>query len=481
MKTLLYVLILLAVSVPPPLRAAADGDKKILYWVAPMDPNYRRDKPGKSPMGMDLIPVYAEDQDAGGADVTIPPEMVQSLGVRSAPVTRGRLSREIDTIGYVDYDESRVSHIHLRVSGWIERLAVASEGERVKRGQRLFNLYSPELVNAQEEYIQALQAKHERLIQASRDRLRALGLTKGQIKALGRRMRALQTLSIYAPQDGVVSDLPVREGMYVRPAMRVMALADLSSIWLLAEVFERQSEWVHTGDRAEVRLPFLPGRRWRGRVEYIYPALDPKTRTLRVRLRFANPDEALKPNMYAKVRLYAEPREDVLSVPLEALIRTGRAERVILALGKGRFAVREVVSGIESGDRVEIRKGLKEGDEVVVSGQFLIDSEASMRGALQRMAPAPEETATEKEDTAEEATAPIHGRGRVVALKPAAGKINLRHDPIPALGWPAMTMDFELGEGVSLEALKPGDPVRFTLRKGDTGIVITAIAVEKRP
>ena len=478
MKTLFLGLLLLAIALPHAARAGGDGDKKILYWVAPMDPNYRRDKPGKSPMGMDLIPVYEEDEANQGADVTIPPEMVQNLGIRTARATRGTLSREIDTLGYVDYDESRVSHIHLRVSGWIERLAVASEGERVKRGQRLFNLYSPELVNAQEEYLQALQAGHKRLIQASRDRLRALGLTQGQIRALGKRMRALQTLSVFAPQDGVVSDLPVREGMYVKPSMRVMTLADLSSIWLLAEVFERQSEWVRLGDPAEVSLPFLPGRHWKGRVEYIYPALDPKTRTLRARLRFPNPDEALKPNMYARVRIHANPRKDVLSIPLEALIRTGRSERVILALGEGRFAVRAVESGIESGERVEILKGLKEGEEVVTSGQFLIDSEAAMRGALQRLA-APKEESEAK--AAEGDQKPIEGRGVLKRLMPEERKVNMTHEPIPALGWPSMTMDFPLAEGVSLKGLKPGDKVRFTLRKDGTRVLVTSIAREARP
>jgi Cu(I)/Ag(I) efflux system membrane fusion protein len=382
LKTHLAYCLMSALLLQLPLAAAGDG-KEILYWVAPMDPNYRRDKPGKSPMGMDLVPVYAGDSD--GRTVTIAPEVVQNLGVRTARSERSRLWRGIDTVGYVDYDESKVSHIHLRTEGWLEQLYVESEGERVSKGQRLFDLYSPDLVNAQEEYVQALKLGNQDLAQASRDRLVALGIPVDQIGQLETTRRVQQTVAIYAPQDGVVATLPVREGMFVRPAMRVMSLADLSSVWLLAEVYERQADWVKVDQQAEVRLTYRPGEVWRGEVGYIYPSLDPKTRTLKVRLRFDNPEEALKPNMYANVRIFGGPRENIIVVPLEALIRTGRAERVIIALGEGRFEAREVQAGIESGEWVEILAGLDTGEEVVISGQFLIDSEASLKASLMRM------------------------------------------------------------------------------------------------
>ena len=374
---------LIVTTLLPPAAAPASDEREILYWVAPMDPGYRRDGPGKSPMGMDLVPVYADDGD--GRTVTIAPEIVQNLGVRTTRSERSRLWRGIDTVGYVDYDESKVSHIHLRTEGWLERLYVESEGERVSRGQRLFDLYAPELVNAQEEYVQALQLGNRDLAQASRDRLEALGIPDDQIAKLKKTRRVQQTIMLYAPQDGVVSTLPVREGMFVRPAMRVMSLADLSSVWLLAEVYERQADWVKVDQPAEVRLTYRPGEVWQGEVEYIYPSLDPKTRTLRVRLRFDNPQEVLKPNMYASVRIFGGPREDIIVVPLQALIRTGRAERIIIALGDGRFEAREVQAGIESGDWIEIIEGLDTGEEVVISGQFLIDSEASLKASLMRM------------------------------------------------------------------------------------------------
>jgi Cu(I)/Ag(I) efflux system membrane fusion protein len=385
LKTSLACCLLTAMLLPLTTTPASE-EPDILYWVAPMDPGYRRDEPGKSPMGMDLVPVYADSRTGGdGNIVSIAPEVVQNLGVRTAKSERSRLWRGIDTVGYVDYDESKVSHIHLRTEGWLERLYVESEGERVTRGQRLFDLYSPDLVNAQEEYVQALKIGNRDLAQASRDRLVALGIPADQIADLKKTQRVQQTVAIYAPQDGVVATLPVREGMFVKPAMRVMSLADLSSVWLLAEVYERQADWVKVDQPAEVRLTYRPGQVWQGHVEYIYPSLDPKTRTLKVRLRFDNPEEALKPNMYANVRIFGGPRENIIIIPLQGLIRTGRAERVVIALGEGRFEAREVQAGIESGDWVEIARGLDAGEDVVISGQFLIDSEASLKASLMRM------------------------------------------------------------------------------------------------
>lgn len=385
-RCLLSIVLLGMLTPLPPATGAADAPE-ILYWVAPMDPNYRRDKPGKSPMGMDLIPVYAESSGKGDGSISIAPEVVQNLGVRTAVAERSQLWRGIDTVGYVDYDESLVSHIHLRTEGWIENLAVQSEGERVAQGQHLFDLYSPELVNAQQEFLQALKLDNTGMQQASRDRLAALGVSAGQIQALQKTRQVQQRVAVFAPQDGVVSTLPVRDGMFVKPADRVMSLADLSQVWLLAEVFERQADWVKVGQDADVLLPYQPGTQLQGRVEYIYPGLDPKARTLKVRLRFPNPDETLKPNMYANVKIYGGPRNDIVVIPLEALIRTGREERVVIDLGDGHFASRKVQAGMESGDWVEIVSGIEPGDKVVTSGQFLIDSEASLKASMQRMQP----------------------------------------------------------------------------------------------
>ena len=383
LKTLVQNLFIAALLLPAAAQSA-DDEAEILYWVAPMDANYRRDKPGKSPMGMELVPVYANASGDSG-NVIIAAEVIQNLGVRTATVERSALQRVIDTVGYVEYDETKVSHIHLRTEGWIEQLVAHSEGERISKGEQLLALYSPELVNAQEEFVQALALGNNTLTRASRERLVALGIPADQVKQLEKTRKVRQNIAIYSPQDGVVSKLMVRLGMYVTPKTQVMSLADLSSVWLIAEVFESQADWVKVGQTAEVSLAFLPGRIWEGTVEYIYPSLDAKTRTLKARLRFDNPDEALKPNMYANVRIFGGVRDDTIVIPVEALIRTGRESRVVMALGEGRFASRTVTAGIESGDWVEIIAGLEPGEEVVTSGQFLIDSEASLKASMTRM------------------------------------------------------------------------------------------------
>ena len=454
---------------------SAAEEKEILYWVAPMDPNYQRDKPGKSPMGMDLIPYYANGND-NGSSVSISPTVVQNLGVRTAKAELTRLWRGIDTVGYVDYDESKVSHIHLRTEGWIEKLAVESEGERVKKGEFLFDVYSPKLVNAQEELVTALASGNKGLIRASKERLSALGISNAQIEKLQSNRKVKQRISIYAPQDGVVSELPVREGMFVKPSMKVMTLGDLSSVWLLAEVFERQTQWVEVGQSAEVSLSYIPGKTWQGKVEYIYPSLDPKTRTLKVRLRFNNPGETLKPNMYANVKLFGGAKENTIVIPLEGLIRTGREQRVIIALGEGKFEARKVTAGIESGNYVEIREGVSEGENIVISGQFLIDSEASMRASLTRMsAPDKVENSEMTDKQSVDDSKIVSGSGIIKVIKADERKLNLQHAAIADLGWPAMTMDFALADDLDISDLSVDDNVMFQLQQRDDRYLITSV------
>ena len=365
-----------------PGEAAA---KEILYWVAPMDPNYRRDEPGKSPMGMDLVPVYAGEADAGSGVVSINPTLLNNLGVRTAAAERGSLPRRIDTVGYIGYDEDTLQHIHTRVDGWIEKLATTATGDPVVKGQLLFELYSPALVNAQQEYLAALASNNTVLRNASRDRLAALGVTDNAVKRLEKEREASQRVRVYAESDGVIAHLGVREGIFVTPATEVMSVARLDRVWVLAEVFERQSAWVEPGQTATVELDYLPGKLLRGTVDYVYPELDPKTRTLKVRLRFDNEGETLRPNMFARVVINGAAIDNIVHVPREAVIRGGSSSRVVVDLGDGRFQSREVSIGIESGDRVAIRRGLDEGERVVTSAQFLIDSESNIDSALERM------------------------------------------------------------------------------------------------
>jgi len=427
--------------------------------------------PAKDHMGMDYIPVYADDvSDEAGAVVRIDPAIVQNLGVRTEVVTRGKLWRRIDSVGNIAYDEQRVTHVHMRAEGWIEHLRVNFVGARVATGDVLFEIYSPALANAQEELLQALRVGQADLIEASRERLRLLGVDAEQVRALERSRKAGSRIAVRAPQAGVVTELNVRDGMYVTPDTIVMSFADLSSVWLQADVFERQAAWVAVGQTAEVRLPYRPGEVFTGVVEFIYPSLDPKTRTLRARLRFDNPGEALKPGMYANVQIFAGPQDDVLSVPQQALIRSGRTDRVILALGEGRFRAVDVVAGMESGDWVEIREGVQDGDQVVVSGQFLIDSEASIKASALRMqgAAAFDATPGMKTDAATPAQT-ISGTGTVTAVMADQHMLTIDHTPIETLGWPAMTMDFNVAASVDLSGIKVGERIQFTLGQGENG------------
>jgi Cu(I)/Ag(I) efflux system membrane fusion protein len=379
------VMIGLTWSPQPDSDAADSAAGDILYWVAPMDPNYRRDEPGKSPMGMDLVPVYAGDAQAGRGVVSIDPKMLHNLGVRTAAAERGTLPRRIETVGYIGYDEDTLQHVHTRVDGWIEKLATTASGDPVSKGQLLFELYSPTLVNAQQEYLAALASGNTVLKNASRDRLTALGVTDNEIRRLDKERKVSQRVRVYAQSDGVIAHLGVREGIFVTPATEVMSVARLDRVWVLAEVFERQSAWVAPGQEATVELDYLPGRVLRGTVDYVYPELDPKTRTLKVRLRFDNEGETLRPNMFARVVIDGAAIDNIVHVPREAVIRGGSSNRVVVDLGDGKFQSREVRIGIESGDRVAIRSGLKDGERVVTSAQFLIDSESNIDAALERM------------------------------------------------------------------------------------------------
>jgi Cu(I)/Ag(I) efflux system membrane fusion protein len=367
------------------LQTTESSEKEVLYWVAPMDPDYRRDEPGKSPMGMDLVPVYEGSVDSMPGVVSIDPTLVNNLGVRTALAERGSLPRRIETVGYIGYDEDTLQHVHTRVDGWIETLAKTATGDPVKKGELLFELYSPTLVNAQQEFLTALASNNQGLKDASRDRLTALGVTRSEIARLERERAVSQRIRVYAESDGVVAHLGVRDGIFVTPATEVMSVARLDRVWVLAEVFERQSSWVQPGQAASVELDYLPGRTLQGSVDYVYPELDPVTRTLKVRLRFDNEGETLRPNMFARVVIDGTPISSIVHVPREAVIRGGASNRVVVDLGSGRFESRRVLIGIESGERVAIRRGLAEGERVVTSAQFLIVSESNIDSALGRM------------------------------------------------------------------------------------------------
>lgn len=375
----------------PTTHENGPGDRKIAYWVAPMDPNFRRDKPGKSPMGMDLIPVY-EDEEPKSADdepaLKINPAVVNNIGVRTALAGYTEFSRTIKTVGNVVADDEKRADIHVRSEGWIEKLAVETIGETVKQGDLLFQLYAPTLVAAQSEYLQAVRLNRPVLLKAAAERLMALGMTSLQIDHLRAAEAPIRLVDIYAPQSGVVTELKVREGMFVRPGDTTLSLADLSTVWVIADIFENEAHWTAQGQDASMTLPAAPGEIWKGTVDYVYPTAKADARTIQVRLRFSNAENRLKPNMYANILIEATPQQSqraVLTIPRSALIRASGGDRVILALDEGRFRPAQVVAGMESGDMVEIVSGLEAGERIVISSQFLIDSEASLDPALMRL------------------------------------------------------------------------------------------------
>ena len=375
---------------------AAPAEKKPLYWVAPMDKNYRRDGPGLSPMGMELVPVYADEADIAEAegDVLISAAVENNLGVKTGRVNFSKLSQHIRTIGTVQFDESKIQHIHSRVEGWIEVLNIASSGDAIRKGQILYEIYSPALVNAQEEFLAALRSNNQNLISASKSRLMALGLSSAQVRSLEEKRKVDQRVKVRAEMDGVVIALNIRQGMFIKPATEVLSVGSLDSVWILGEVFERQAYLVQEGQIASIQVNAMPDRQWQGAVSYIYPELDKQTRTLRVRIDLPNTDHLLKPNMLANLTIVSTSAEPVLNIPRQAVIKDNHKTRVVKALGNGRFQSVLVEVGAEgyvyddpslSEARIQILSGLAEGDKVVTSAQFLIDSESNIEAELGRM------------------------------------------------------------------------------------------------
>ena len=451
------------------------GEPKPLYWVAPMDPNYKRDQPGKSPMGMDLIPVYAEDSagnDAGPGTVKISPEVVNNLGVRTAKAQSGVLLTEINTVGYVQYNQDALIHIHPRVQGWVEKLYVKAEGDPVEKGQPLYDLYSPELVNAQEEYLLALDRNNKRLISAAHDRLKALQISEDTINQLRNKRRVSQTVTLYSPQKGVVDNLNIREGFFIQPGTTVMSIGALDEVWVEAEVFERQASLVKVGAEVTMTLDYLPGREWNGKVDYVYPTLDEKTRTIKLRMRFSNPDGELKPNMFAQVEIHALSESSNVLIPREALIRTGKTDRVVLALGDGRFKSINVKVGRIAEERVEILDGLQADEEVVTAAQFLLDSESSKSSDFKRM----HHEELGDGSGAMDKTADVIGVINSVDRKNRI--LNISRDAIPKWGREPATMDFDVAKSVDMSQLKPGIQIHFVFEiTEDWSFVVTQIHV----
>ncbi|MCA0900100.1 MULTISPECIES: efflux RND transporter periplasmic adaptor subunit [Microbulbifer] len=446
----------------------ARGEKKILYWVAPMDPNYRRDGPGKSPMGMDLVPVYEGDEgEAKPGTVSIAPEVENNLGVRTAVAEKGPVNIEVDTVGLVQLDEDKLHHVHTRLSGWVHKSWVKAVGDRVRKGQPMVAIYSPELVKAQSELVAALESGNRTLIEATRERLDSLGVPTEQVRALDKSRQVRQTITLYSPTDGYVNEFSARDGMYITPATTLMSIGPLDTVWVEGELFPKQGAQVQVGDTATLQGDFAPGRTWIGKLVHILPDLDPKTRTLRVRVLVDNPDKSLRPGMF--VRLQFEGRKiNALTVPRSALIRTGDMDRLVIAEGDGRYRSVRVRVGRELGKWVEILAGLESGTKVVTSAQFLLDSESSISADLERIEGEGGANGSKKSVNNETAWA----EARVLSMPDDNHYARLEHGPVPAWDWPGMVMGFHIAEAAQQalrEALESGAPVRVQMRQRDDG------------
>ena len=434
-----------------PPSAAASPERKVLYWYDPMQPQQKFDKPGKSPfMDMQLVPRYADEAEAG--TVSISPQMVQNLGVRITEAKSGALETRFEAVGSVAYNERGVVQLQARAAGFVEKLHARAPLDAVRKGAPLVEILYPEWGGAQEEFL-FLRKNGSSLASAARQRLALLGMSEVEIAAVERDGKVHARLTLSAPISGVVAELGVREGMTVAPGSPLFKLVDLSTVWVNAEVPEAQTSWLRPGAAVEARVAAYPDRTFDGRVGAILPEVNAATRTLRARIELKNPDSLLKPGMFATLVFKgARPRESVL-VPSEAVIRSGTRDVVIVALGEGRFRAAPVEVGAEAGGQTEIRNGVQAGDRVVLSGQFLIDSEASLGATLSRL-----------DGPAERPQAAHKGRGTVSALDVAAGRVELEHEAIPGLQWPAMTMGFIAEDRKQLAALKKGDTVEFEVR-----------------
>jgi membrane fusion protein, copper/silver efflux system len=372
--------------------SSANGGSKPQYWYDPMHPSDHFDKPGKSPfMDMQLVPKYPESAAAqnGGAaqgSIAVDSRVVQNLGLRLAKVEQGSFARVVDTVGSVGVDEHRIEAVQVRQPGWVERLNVRAAGDSVRRGQLLAAIYSPDLLATQQELLIARGSNDPKLVEAARQRLALFGLSEAQITRVEKAGEVERRVDYYAPFDGYVMELGVRQGAAVQPGTMLFQLADLDTVWITAQVPETQAAWLKSGDPAEVEVPALPGERFEAQVDFLYPELTQATRTLRVRVVVKNPRKQLRPGMYAAAHFHSKTHTEVLTVPSEAVIKTGTRSFVILADDGTHFRPARVRVGSEQGGRSEILEGLILGQSVVASGQFLIDSEANLRGAFDNLA-----------------------------------------------------------------------------------------------
>ncbi len=470
-------------SSPGVAQKAGDIDpttgKKVLYWHDPMVPGQKFDKPGKSPfMDMQLVPMYAD----GGSDeatVSISPRVQQNLGVRTVEVKQGTITATVEAVGSVAYNERDVAVVQARASGFLERLYVRAPLDAVRKGQPLAELYVPDWVAAQEEYLTAMRISAESrtkgladLGNAARDRMRLAGMSEEQMRAVETGGKVQPRLTITAPIGGVVGELTAREGMTVMAGAPLFRINGLSTVWVNAEVAEGAAAQVRPGNPVEARASALPGEVFKGKVSAILPEVNAATRTIKARIELANPGGRLVPGMFANINFAPAAGRQILLVPSEAIIQTGKRSVVVVAQGDGRFAPVDVEVGVNSNGETEIRKGLQAGQNIVVSGQFLVDSEASLKASTTRMGEMGASAAGQIVSVTH------HGEGKVESI--GTDEITISHGPIATLQWGAMTMGFKLPATGLPPGIAVGDTVSFDIRPAKEGTFeISSIAPMK--
>ncbi len=464
-----------------------ESGKIVKYWYDPMVPDQKFDKPGKSPfMDMQLEPKYANtssDGEEGG--VAISSQTAQNLGIRLEKVSTKSFGESFSAVGRIEPDERRFYAVQTRIPGFVERLSVRAVGDPVVKGQKIAEIYAPELLSAQQEYLALLELNSvdsdNALKDAARSRLKLLGMTEGEITAITKSGKSSPRFGVYAPASGILTELGVREGGQLMAGSSLIQISDLSQVWMIAEVPERDAARLKLGIAADVQLQSLPGEVFKGKVGYLYPMLNDSSRTLQVRIELPNKGNRLRPGMYANVEFTGQTHE-ALSVSTETIIATGKRKIVILKEANGYRPV-EITTGQERDSCTEILNGLTEGEEVVASGQFLIDSEASLSGVLARLSnqnhsqqdkamekgmndmDMPMKKIMEKSMNKPMAAEKMpKGRGKVVDVDVKSGHVTLNHEPIKDLGWPSMTMGFKVKDSQQLSKLKAGDEVEFDLK-----------------
>lgn len=476
------------------MGADAKAQPKILFYRNPMGLPDTSPTPKKDSMGMDYLPVYEggkePEEDSSAHQIRISTDKVQKLGVRVEAATMQPLGKSARAAGRVEPDERRIYAIAPKFEGYIERLHVNATGQPVGKGQPLFEAYSPELLSAQKEYAIAAKgidslsaagsdsaAAMRQLSESSLARLRNWDVSDEQIKALARSGEPQRLLTYRSPVSGVVTEKKALQGMRFMPGDALYQVADLSSLWIVADVFEQDIAQIKLGAKAQARINAYPGKTFSGTISYIYPTMKPETRTIPVRMELANPGLLLKPGMFAQLELPASSNAPALTIPTSAVIDSGVRQIALVQVKEGRYEPRELKLGQRSQDRVEVIEGVREGELVVVSANFLIDAESNLKAAISGFGGAEQGASPTQGAMGSPAASPgHHAEGSIEAIDPASGAVSIAHGPVPSLKWPGMTMEFKLANSALLGSAKPGDKVAFEfVERGQGEYVITSL------